>query len=765
MIDYDVLDSVGTTQERLREVFTAMPLPIDKEFTDEEKKKNKADCEIRQRFEKLIGMRLMEQINFGLRNHAMFSAVDLAWDSVPINKATYPLMLYAQGKLDMGACAQSLIDCCGTAANSYITRDEKGKATAVVAPKFSDVNVNLIRSFLTRRLAAQANKYNNLYPFYKYEARGTGLVPKLRADIMSQISDIVADGFDYRHHEVQVYRDTLMYAHSIDFVRCAWEKETQWVREFVDKSMETKEDSGAPVIHKKSVTVKEGLSWINPHPTRTFWDNAHPISSINTDTGCEYIGFWDVARYRDVSLNTQFWNRDTIRFTSNIVTLFSTYAQYFSQYYCVINPPCLTTDLSGNNDRRNNIGLYAGDMNDTSMILANYYMKIVPQAWGLGDYPYPIWLRTVCAGEQTVVFAEWMPSTPAAYCGYNENDSRQVNISVAHELMIYQDQMSNLQSYLMQCIRADNIKIVIIDVDSAQPDNIKAFRQQLKGRDYNSETTVLEVSRSKMQEMGINPEKIIQLVETRSTAIDIIFRAMIQLMNMVERLMALSPQEQGQPAPREISATETNLIAGTTESVYAFISDAFDEYRAAKKRILYESYLAKGDQKFRVPVINRYSEEVIAKAGFEIVDEESEEIVDANSEARRHTVIGSKEQLRHDYIFTSRDGAERPSNSQAANVLVQLSAMLQNPVLAEAIGKEKLYEIFNEIFRLSGAGVDLKLEVQEGESNQLGLDRFAQVQEVVKGLTDLVQQNQNDIKTMQRQLQMALTRQPTAAAA
>lgn len=749
-VDFDILKSVGTTDERLRDLCTAAPFAAGQQVTKEEQDRKDEDIKIRKKLETLIGNRLMENIEFSMQNHYLYSSVDLAWDSTPINKATYPMMLYAQGKLDLNGCASSLSNL--ACATRYLVTDAATKkVTGINLPKFFDVNVNLVRSVITRRLAAQSNKYNNLYPFYKYESRSTSIVGKLRADIISQRMDIMADQFDHRHHDVQVFRDTLLYGHCVDFVRCAWERDMQW-----EKEEQPEELMVTGVVPKKTTIVKEGVAFTNPHPTRVFWDNAYPLSSINTDTGGEYIGFWDVVRYKDVAFNTKYWNRHTINYSSNVATLFSTYAQYFSQYYCTIRPPTLGADLTGSNDRKNNLGIYAGDMNDTSMILANYYGKLIPKDWGIGEYPYPVWIRFVCAGENTIVYAEILPSTPAAVSSYNENDNRQVNISVAHELMGYQDQMTNLLSYLLACIRADNVKVMVVDVDAVgNPAMLTDFRNQIKARDFNSETMILEVSVKALRDMGVDPSKVVQLVETKATGIDIIFRAMTNLVQLVERLMALSPQEQGQPSPREITATESNMIAGTTESVYGFISDAFDEFRSAKKRILYESFIAMGDQQIRVPVISRYTPGVVRKAGLETLPEEVEYFRD-NSAPRKQTIIGTKDHLIHDYIFTSRDGAERPVNSQSANTLVQLMAILQSPIILTALGKEKLYEIINEVFRMSGAGVDMKLELAEGEPNAVGVDPNQQIQKVLEQLTQNAEQTTADIQQLsQRMDQMA----------
>src|ERR1051325_7761087 len=165
----------------------------------------------------------MEHINFSLKNYQFYSAVDLAWEPPPLASKIHPLVLYAQNRIDMGACASQLatLKC----ADEFVKKDEKGNVVGIDPPRFFDVSINLVRSMITRRLAAQSNKYNNLFPYFKYESRSTSQVGKLRADIMSQRTDIMADQFGYRHHDTQVDRDMMMYSCCIDFVRCAWEKD------------------------------------------------------------------------------------------------------------------------------------------------------------------------------------------------------------------------------------------------------------------------------------------------------------------------------------------------------------------------------------------------------------------------------------------------------------------------------------------------------------------------------------------------------------
>lgn len=755
MVDLDVLDQYGSTQDRLQQIFTATPksTPAEREMIPEEVlKRMDGDVKIKEDFEKEINKRFSEQINFTLRNSQMYGAVDLAWDAPPINKANYPLLLYAQGRLDLGRCAKSLDGLPDR--DKYVTKKPDGTITGINLPKFFEVSYNVVRSVISRRLAAQTNKYRALFPYYKFEPRSTSQVAKLRADVVSQVVDIMADAYNYRHHDEQVERDAMLYGHCLDFVRSAWESEKRVV--FDPQENPDLRAEGAK-RNVKTVVAKEGLGFVNPHASRVFWDNMYPMSEINTDTGPRFIGFWDVWRYGDVSKNPKYWNRSTIQWSATIVQLFSTYAQYFSQYFCTISPPCdpNLTDLSAANDRLNNVGLYTQDMLDSSMIIGVYFRKIIPKDHGIGDYPYPVWLRMIVAGDRTVIYAEFLPSTPGALLSINENDSRQINISLGMELLPYQDQMTQLTSLMLKVIQASMIRILCVNKDVADAEVLKEFRADMAGENRYPTAAVFEYSSAKLEQLGIKPDSIMHMVTSGQdvNAVTVVFEAMAQLLKLAERLLALSPQELGQPAPSGISATESNIIAGTTETMYGFISDAIDDYRSAKKRIIYESYMSCGSRDFKVPVIGRYSDATVKKAGLEVFQEDDETVVLTDS-ARQLTVMGTKSSLEYDYIFTSRDGAQRAPNAQLAQALVQLINILKDPTILSGLPKSKFYEIVNEVFRLSGTGVDLKLEVSEGESEKMGVDPQNQkLQQVLQQLTEEITANRQAIKDVNSHLE------------
>ena len=756
MVDFDILKQVGTTNERLREVLTATKPEKPTKLSKEEQENLDRDIKNRQIIEKLINSRLREHIVFTLRNHHIYSAVDLAWDSAPINKQTVPLVMYAQKRLSLDSCVSELSKL--KVSDKFVRKSESGQPTQIDLPKFFETNINLVRSLITRRLSAQSNKYNNLYPFFKYDPRSTTATARLKGDVLSQRMDIMADQYDYRHFQTQCIRDMMLYGHSVAFPRASWEREVHWQRKNLSDEFEGSE------LEKEARVIKEGLSWINPHPSRLFWDINHPLNSLNSDSGAEYVGYWEVLKYKDIADNPAFFNRSRVSYTDFTTGLFGNNNAYWSQYYSTVVAPPRVEDLTSFNDRRNQIGLYNSEYDDSSIFVSEFYWKIIPKEYGIGDYPYPVWVHFKIASEDTIIFAEIMPSSPAAVYSFNENDNRLVNISIAHELMGFQDQLTNLFSQLLETAKADLFAVAVLNSDIFPDDTegqklAEEFRATMKGENFYATTHVLEASFSRLRELGIdtNADNIFKVVRSgANTNLQSIFSSIVQVMSMAERLMALSPQEQGQPSPRETSATEVQVIANTTESVYGFISDAIDEGRAAVKRICYESLIACGSNHIYLPVLNRYPASVVEAAGFRVAD--AGDMFDPQSE-RRYTVIGEKHKLIHDYVFNSRDGSERSSNMAAANILTQMLPILQNPQLLQALTKEKYYEILNAIFRNSGAGVDLNLQLQPGEDNTLvpqeQQDAMANNQQnnqemgaILQQLIQVVQQNSEEIESM-----------------
>lgn len=109
MVDLKILKETGCTPDRLREIFTA--------------EEGDSDHKVKERLTDLIESRIHEGVMFSARHANLHMSVDLAWDSLPINKATIPLLQYAQGKIDIKGCATELetLDC----ADQFCDYDEE----------------------------------------------------------------------------------------------------------------------------------------------------------------------------------------------------------------------------------------------------------------------------------------------------------------------------------------------------------------------------------------------------------------------------------------------------------------------------------------------------------------------------------------------------------------------------------------------------------------------------------------------------------------
>ncbi len=707
-----ILQKFGLTSNRLRDIFTS-------------KDCQSSDGQLRKRFEDRISDRIDEGVRRCAESAALYQAVDIAWDAPPIQKTTVPLLLWAQGKMEARQFADRIQ---GTPlAAELIKKNDKGEEI-VSLPRLYEFCITLTRSYVTRRLAAQTARFANLWPYFRYEPRGVDSVSKLKADVLSQRADAWVDQYNIRHLGTQLTRDQLLYSRSLAFPRCAWDNVTQWRR--------VKLNVPSSEVEVESYVVREGVDFINAHPSRCYWDPSAPLANINTDTGPCYLGYWDIVRFGTLK---NYFNTDAVEAGDGWSQLLAKHGDFFGYYFdpSIINGfGPRSDDPSLSNSRAANMGIYSAEDDDRGCLLVQHFEKVNPKHEGICDYDCDIWLRFTVAGDGTIVGVEPMPSIPAAYGGMNENDSRVVNCSMAMELLPYQDQLSNLCSHMLANLRTSMIQLWLLDTDSLEKETRDYIEKGRKFKDFFVEPHLLQYSSQKLKELGVtDPSQAFKIIQADVKAtIETSFDAIMRLLNLVDRLMILSPNELGQPAPREISAREVQEISNTTTSIHTFISDGIDEQRAAMKKIFYESLVTYGTNRIRVPAMGRYSVATMETAGFTPEDARSvTEVRDGTQVVRMESpIIGDVSSLVFEYVFDSRDGAERTPNSSVSQTITQLIQFLtSNEAVAAAMGKRRLFELVNEAVRLSGAGVDFQLSLEEGEQDEVGTN---QVVEAVKEL-------------------------------
>lgn len=718
MVHPSVLKKHGCTPERLRQIFTAQSAGPSPQLQDgpglrPENPRKKTDGEIRGIFEARIRSRILDGIQNNLNTARPYQAVDICWDSPPIQKETIPLMLYAMGKVDVKGLLDCLTRTCGEeTAQKFFKKDPVKNTVQVNTPRLSEITVDLMRSYITRRLSAMDGLWSNLWPLWKYDPRGADPAAMLRADVLTQRVDIISDSYNYRHFGSQCRRDMLLYGRSVAFARTSWDRAISW------KFKAT--NTGEPGTETESVVDREGVHFVNPHPSRIFSDLSAPLANLNTDTGPRWVGYWDVTRYGNLKQDEHaYFNLDHVYISSAWFALANQFADFFAYYFdpCVLTwpDPASFGGPALSNDRSAHVGLYTAEWKDRGVLVTQYYEKINPKREGIGDYDADVWLRLVVAGDYTVIGAEFMPSIPAAVGAINWNDNRLGNQSMGMALLGYQDQASNIMSSMIQKVRQALMLLVLIDKDSIEEPYRTQLMEMVKDKDAWIDPVVIAYSATKLREMGIqNPKDAFQFVQSQlSDAFQAGFTALGQLLNLADRLLVLSPNELGQPNPREVSSREVQEISTSTQSMYSFINQGPREQTAAMKKLVFESLMCCGTERFRVPVEGRYTVAVIKAAGFE-VGPDMKDKMDLQWVPTKTPILGSLRNLDYEYYFDSRDGSERVLNTQGAQVIQQLMQMLGQSGLMKALGPEPIVDLMNLVIRMSGAPVNFQIELPQG---------------------------------------------------
>lgn len=730
MRDLKVLEKMGCTKARLREIFTAPTAPEGPAAISldrlEPPRKPKSDGQIRRRFESRIRSRILEGIGTNIRRSRAYQAVDMACDAPPIQREMIPLMLWAQGKINQQQAQKCITQCAtptssGTpnpqGADQFFAKNAAGKITVNI-PRITDFSVDLTKSYVQRRLASLNAQWSNIYPLFKYDPRGVDDIALLRGDVLTQRVDIMADDYGYRHFFGQCRRQMLEYGFSVAFPRCAWDKKTSWRFK--------KTNTGQPTEELESYVVKEGIDFVAPHPSRIAYDLSAPLANLNNDNGPSWILYWDIRRYGDLlDSGADYYNINQI-FVSDgwieIAQLFSEFWYYYFDPKVLAWPSADSTDPTLQNDRECHIGRYTSEAPDQGVLTSVVFDKINPLQEGIGRYDGDVWLRMEVAGDCTVINAEFMPSIPGAYGGINQDDNRLANQSFAMSLLSFQDAASNIVSHMLMQLRSSLVQLWLIDQDSLDKSVVDDIKANAQNQNWWVDPHVLIYSATKLRELGIlDPKTAFFIVQSQITgAIQAGLTALGQLLNLCDRLIILSPNEQGQPNPREVSAREVSEVASSVQAINSFINEGPREQVAAVKEMIYESLIVCATESVRVPIEKRYTKEIIEKAGFKIPDtvkvDPEDDLVPVNS-----PVMGNLRDLEYDYYFDSRDGAERVLNSDGAKTLVQLWQFLNSvPGVIQAMGVENLFNYINLIIRMIGAPTNFQLDIPRGTDAKVG---------------------------------------------
>lgn len=606
------------------------------------------------------------------------------------------------------------------------------KKRAVNIPVFFNIFVPIVMAYIGIRWAKLFND-RNLNPQFKYEPVQWTKENRLRCEVITQVIQKMSTWFDYKADSKQTILQTLIYGFCINFPREAW---------FVEKQ---EDEKGEEQI------IREGLRFNIPHPSRIYYDLYHRLSSLNSNSGCEYAGYWELCRYGNIYDSDLYWNKDKITFGSMTSWFDLGRSDFLEQVFpCNMSFPQRTNGFSSLDREGEAANYYSqGDYN-ASTLVTQHFQRIIPKDHGLGTYEYPVWFRFVFACDTTVIWAEPLAFDVFPTYAYDADFNRSRFRSLALEIIPFQDHVSNLLTNWISATKENLQNPIFYDAEKI-PTEIMTQLQNLGYKQYGSRvyipynSTVNYRTKTDQREAFHTPVLTHHQTGELSTLIS-------GVLNMLDRIMQLSPQEIGQAAPHEQTAEETRVIAGNTSTRVTFTGSFIDDGDYAKKKMLYDATMAYADDEITVGITSAWAKteaefkKLMDKVGLTISDDSTYNPQDPDA---MHTVTAKKSAMKLECFASTRDGANRIDNPAIADAMSKIfTAVAGNPVIIESIGAQQLIELLNQIIQTSGLPKEFKLrgtEIKQGASPE---EQAQQMQQVVAQLAEqtkqLVMQSQQE---------------------
>lgn len=605
------------------------------------------------------------------------------------------------------------------------------KKRAVNLPVFFNIFVPIVMAYITIRWAKLFND-RNLIPFFKYEPVQFTKENRLRCEVITQVVQRMSSWFDYPADSKQTILQTLLYGFCINFPREAW---------FVEKQ----EDEAG-----KEKIIREGLRFNMPHPSRVYYDLYHRLSSLNSNSGCCYTGYWELCRYKEIYDNPMYWNKKRISYGAHDWFDMGVRDFLSEVFPCGMSFPTAESDGVGGVgalDRQSEAGYYSDGNANSATLLTQDFRRIIPKDYGLGTYEYPVWFRFVFASDSAVIWAEPLAYDRFPTYAYDADFNRSRFRSLALEVMPFQDHISNFLTNWIVAVKQNLINPIFFDKEMVSTEAVTTLEnrglKELAGREFIPYSATQNYRFNKDQRDAFHAP---QLTHHNTSELATLISGVL---NMLDRIMQLSPQEIGQPASHEQTAEETRVIAGNTSNRVTFTATFIDDGDYAKKVMLYDGLMAHGDEEITVGISSAFASteaefnKLLKTLGFTIDDKST---YDPQNPEDMPKVTAKKSALRIEAFASTRDGSNRINNPAIADAMSKIVlAIAGNPFLIQSVGTVQLVELINQLivasgtfpkeFRLRGKAIDTTAPPEQQEQQA---KEFA---ETLKGFAEQVKQS------------------------
>jgi hypothetical protein len=593
-------------------------------------------------------------------------------------------------------------------------------------PLFDTVFVPLVSAYADMRAGKLFND-RNAYPRYKYSPARLTANDMIVSDIVTSRIQRMTQDMGYAADDKQSFKQMAYYGTCFNFVRESYHRQQYDTTE------------GEKVVTK---TLREGVRFVIPHPRRQFCDRSFPTYTLNSDTGVNYCGYWDIIRYGDVRDNTAYWNRDKVTVGGYDLFRGDSWSVYQQFYPCTVTLPKAFSSVTPTApDRIESQQDLLKDELDASVNIAVLFDKLIPKDWGLFDYDKPVWMRFVYVNLDTVIHAEILPYTPGYVYLDRYDANKAVNSSLALQIVPFQQMLGNFLTQHFMSVKQNLTRIAFVNTDIVPKSQIE-FLRRMKDSLYSKLNLLMF---SKAHNSISDQDQREAIIPAPNAQVDVSQAASnIQLTLMaLERMLGFSAQEVGAAASHEQSATEVSVTNANTSVNLEFMGSGIDEAYAAKKRLLYTAFYTYGDDEVFATVSDLTPErrKAIEKLGFQI-DESS------NDGDVKFGVKGTKANLTLDSFVAEREGVNRLNDSKLGIAMMQnLSVVAGNPALFQAVGPEQILQLFTYVWKMVGLPEDFKLHPQKvpGADPQQQQEQMMQIlqqakEAIVKNAVEIVGQ-------------------------
>lgn len=701
-VDIKYLRKQGVSSGDFKKIWTAQPA----DYTPKQK-----------RLVNLISGEIRDGYQMNLREHRAYYAIDLAYD-VPFNQTTPTLVshILSQG-LDEGKTREALKSW-GLSESELFLRVQQPNGMwghRLNEPVFYKIYIPIVKAYVTAILSQIFNERNQS-PLLPYKPLKQTDRNQVLCEVVTDIVDTMSTWYGYPSVMKQAIQQMLKYGLMLAFPLEEWHCERQTI-----------EDDGSP----EETTIKEGIRYTHPHPTRMFYDLEHPLTTFNTDTGCQYAGFWRVMSYGSLLDNRKYWNRKNIFAGTNWFQS-PLAGNYFQEVF-----PCQMQFLPcafGPLNREDKMAWYNAQQDrDKAVFVTEYFRKLVPREWDLGNYKHPIWMRFTIAGDDTIIWSEPCAYNPVWFMGYDYDWQAARTASLGLDVIPYQDTLGNILSQMLLTAKQNLANVIFYDnqlVDKHDIENIvNAGESKYRSMNF------IGFDSFKNTAARLNQSKAFEQVNFTKQSIQEHLQLLPTVLNIMERVLGISAQTAGGTASHQQSKEEVVQTQGSSTNRIALIESSVDEGTDAWMRQLYEGSQAYMDPEFTAEISSDIKDvdTHLQELGFRVEGKGPDTIV----------VTGHKHKLRLEGFASVYRGPQRQNNKEIAQIIFQtVGTVAGQEDLHKKIGAKNLLKLIEQAALLAGAPRDfrLKLDTEEGKDEGIEPKILEAIQQAQQATLQAVEQ-------------------------